>query len=107
MSWVGAISVLYDHVITNHLENFNKEAIRKNWKLIKTRDDLALIRESDFLDAVAAISILGKNVKEHLKNTNLNLRNSCGHPSSLKLGKHIVEAHIEFLLLNVFEKFSV
>lgn len=106
MSWVGAVSVLYDYVIANALADFNKEATRRGWKVIKVRDDFTLIKESDFLDVLAGISVLGKNVKEHLKNTNLNLRNSCGHPSSLKLGKHVVEAHIEFLILNVFEKFQ-
>jgi hypothetical protein len=106
-SWIGAISVLYDYVIANKLAEFNAEAKRRDtrWKLAVTRDDLALMKESDFLDILAAISVLGKNVKEHLKNTCLNLRNSCGHPSSFKLGKHTVEAHLETLILNVYSKF--
>lgn len=107
MSWIGAVSVLYDHVIANKLVEFNGEASRrdKRWKAAVTKDDLALMKESDFLDILVAVSVLGKNVKEHLKNNCLNLRNSCGHPSSLKLGKHTVEAHIEALMLNVYEKF--
>jgi hypothetical protein len=106
-SWVGAVSVLYDHIIANHLTDFNNEALRRDpkWKAASTRDDLAKMKESDFLDILTALSILGKNVKEHLKNTCLNLRNSCGHPSSLKVGKHNVEAHIEFLIQNVFAAF--
>ena len=106
-SWIGAVSVLYDHIIANHLTDFNSEALRRDpkWKTASTRDDLARMKESDFLDILAALSILGKNVKEHLKNTCLNLRNSCGHPSSLKVGKHNVEAHIEFLIQNVFAIF--
>lgn len=106
-SWIGAVSVLYDHIIANRLTDFNNEAIKRDpkWKPASTRDDLAKMKESDFLDILAALSILGKNVKEHLKNTCLNLRNSCGHPSSLKIGKHNVEAHIEFLIQNVFAVF--
>jgi hypothetical protein len=107
MSWVGAISVLYDHVIAHRLADFNTEAKRRfaKWKPAVTRDDLALMQESDFLDILAHLSILGKNVKEDLKNNCLNLRNSCGHPNSYKVGKHKVEAHIETLILNVYEKF--
>lgn len=107
MSWVGAISVLYDFVITNRLADFNTEAKRRkpDWKIAVSKDDLALMKESDFLDILANLSILGKNTKEHLKNNCLNLRNSCGHPSSLKLGDHMIEAHIEFLMMNVYEKF--
>lgn len=107
MSWIGAVSVLYDYVLANKLAEFNSEARRRDikWKNAITKDDLALLRESEFLDILVAISVLGKNVKEHLKNNCLNLRNACGHPSSLKLGKHTVESHIETLLLNVYEKF--
>ena len=105
--WIGAVSVLYDYVFTNKLDEFNSAATRRDakWKPATTRDDLALMKESDFLDILAAISALGKNVKEHLKNTCLNLRNSCGHPSSLRIGPENVKAHIEFLILNVYSKF--
>jgi hypothetical protein len=105
-SWVGAISILYDYVVTNKLTEFNAEAKRRDakWKNAVTRDDLALMKESDFLDILASLSILGKNVKEHLK-TNLNDRNSCGHPSSVVMGKHNVESHIEFLINNVYKKY--
>lgn len=106
-SWIGAISVLYNYVIANRLADFNEEARSRfpNWKDASNCDDLARMKESDFLDILAALSILGKNVKEYLKSTCLNLRNSCSHPSSLKVGKLNVEAHIEFLVQNVFAVF--
>jgi hypothetical protein len=107
MSWVGAMSILYDYILAQKLSDFNAEAKRRkpDWKLAVTKDDLALMRESEFLDVLSSLSVIGKNTKEHLKNNCLNLRNSCGHPSSLKLGKHTVEAHLEFLILNVYEKY--
>ena len=107
LSWVGAISILYDYVITNRLTDFNREAQKRDakWKNAITSNDLARMKESDFLDILAYLSILSKNVKEHLKNACLNLRNSCGHPSSLKVGKHNVEAYIEFLIQNVYSVF--
>ena len=107
LTWVGAVSVLYDHVLTKHLAVFNAEATRRNtkWKVAKTKDDLALMGEYDFLQVLAAISVIGKSVKEELEGC-LKLRNGCGHPNSLKVGDTRVAAHIETLMQNVFEPFS-
>jgi hypothetical protein len=107
MSWIGAISILYDYVVRNKLNEFNIEATKRNpkWKSAQTKDDLALMKESDFLDVLAALSIIGKNVKEQLKNNCLGLRNSCGHPNSFKVGRSMAESHLEILLLNVYDVF--
>lgn len=106
MSWVGAISILYDYVITYRLADFNARAkeLKRDWKTAVTKDDLTKMREEEFLDILGYLSIVGPNVKEELKNR-LRLRNSCGHPNSYKVGKHQVEAHIEFLILNIYERF--
>lgn len=106
MSWVGAVSVLYSHVHTSHLTTFNTEASRvdSKWKTAKSKDDLAIMKENDFLDRLAAISIIGKNVKEELQKC-LKLRNGCGHPNSMKIGPNMVAHHLEVLLLNVFKVF--
>jgi len=106
MSWLAAVDVLRNHVHANHLAAFNAEAKRvdSKWKDAKTTDDMGRMKESDFLDRLAAISMLGKDVKEQLKGC-LKLRNSCGHPNSLKIGSNAVAHHIEILLLNVFRKY--
>jgi hypothetical protein len=108
MSWLAAMHVLKLEVLNNHLATFNAEAHRrisnnpkKTWKTAKTADDLGLMNEAEFLDCLAAISMLGKNVKGALV-TCLNTRNSCGHPNTFKLGPNVVAHHIEVLLLNVF-----
>lgn len=110
LSWVGAMSLLQDQVMINHLSNFNVEAQRRDakWKIAKTKDDLSRMKESDFLDIIGSppISLVGKTVKEELKNNCLELRNGCGHPNSLRIGEHRVAAHLEVLILNVFAKFS-
>lgn len=105
-SWVGAVSILHDFVIKNHLSDFNKEAVRRDskWKLAKTSDDLSKMKEHDFLDILEFLSVIGKNVKQELQNC-LQLRNACGHPNSLKIGLRRVSAHMEILILNVFSKF--
>lgn len=108
LSWIGAVSVLYEHMVNNHLAAFNAESMRRDsrWKDAKTRDDLAKMKESDFLDVLESISVLGKSVKQELKKC-LELRNGCGHPNSLQIGESIVAAHIEVLILNIFSRFKV
>lgn len=106
LSWVGAVSVLYNHVLTNHKQTFNTMATNKNpkWKHANTIDDLARMKESDFLDVCESSSIIGKSVKQELQ-TALTLRNGCGHPNTLKLGENRVSAHIESLILNIYSQF--
>ncbi|MBW7996824.1 MAG: hypothetical protein FVQ81_09720 [Candidatus Glassbacteria bacterium] len=107
MSWLSAVDVLHNHVQGKHLKAFNAEAKRVDakWKDAKTTDDLGKMGEADFLDRIAALSIIGKNVKEELK-TCLKRRNGCGHPNSLKIGANTSAHHLEILLLNVFKVFQ-
>ncbi|MEM5492778.1 hypothetical protein [Hoeflea sp. AS16] len=107
MSWLGAMDVLHKHVHTHYLAAFNAEAKRVNgkWKTAITPDDLGRMGEAEFLDRLAAISVIGKNAKEELQKA-LGLRNGCGHPNTLKVGANKSAAHIETLLQNVFEKFQ-
>jgi hypothetical protein len=106
LSWVGAVSVLYDHVIATKLNDFNLEARRRDvkWRNAKKKDDLARMKEYDLLQVLNAISVIGKNVKEELEGC-LKFRNGCGHPNSLQIGEARVSAHIETLVLNVFSAF--
>ena len=107
MSWIGAVAVLYNHICADHLEAFNREANRVDfrWKKAKTTDDLSRMGEADFLNRIAAISIIGKDVKRELTSC-LGRRNGCSHPNSLEISTNTVASHIEVLLLNVFKKFQ-
>lgn len=107
MSWLGAMSVLHHHVHAKHLNDFNTEAGRvdSRWRAAVTTDDLGRMNEDKFLDTVERLSIIGKNVKDTLKEC-LRRRNGCGHPNSLKVGPNQSAAQIEALLQNVFEPFS-
>jgi hypothetical protein len=106
LSWVGAVSVLYQNVASHHLAAFNAEALARDakWKQAKSTDDLARMKEHDFLNVLESLSVIGKNVKTELQQC-LSLRNACGHPNSLRVGRSRAASHIEVLLLNVFEKF--
>lgn len=109
LSWAGAVSVLYGHICKHELVAFNAEAVRRDnkWKAAKNADDIGRMREFDFLQILDALSIIGKNVKQQLEHS-LKLRNGCAHPNSLQIAEHVVSAHIELLILNVFAnpKFS-
>lgn len=106
LSWVGALGVLYEHVVTSHLAGFNTEAARRDakWRPAKTVDDLARMKEFEFLQVLESISVVGKSVKTELEAC-LKLRNGCGHPNSLRVAESRVAAHVETLTLNVFAKF--
>ena len=108
LSWVGSVAILYNEVIKKHLSDFNKEAVKRNpkWRSAKTVDDLAKLKEYDFLQIINGISLIGKNTKLELEQC-LKLRNSCGHPNSFRLGEHRVASHIEVLILNVYQKFTL
>jgi len=107
MSWLAAVDVLYAFVLKHHLKAFNNAAAKVNnkWKPAVTADDLTLMKERDFLDRLAGISMIGKNVKAALVEC-LDRRNGCGHPNSLKIGPQAVGHHIETLILNVFQPFA-
>jgi hypothetical protein len=107
MSWLAAVHVLRTVVHSKHLVAFNAEAskIDQKWKQAKTTDDIGRMQETDFLDRIAGISVIGKNVKEELQKC-LKLRNGCGHPNTLKISTNTVASHIEILILNVFTPFA-
>lgn len=107
LSWVGAVSILYEEVLANHLTAFNSECSKRNpkWKAAKSIDGLSSMKEYDFLQVVQAISMIGKNTKHELELC-LKLRNSCGHPNSFRLGENRVASHIEVLVLNVYQQFN-
>lgn len=108
LSWAGAISILYDEVISRHLQEFNMELKRRfpKHKMVKTSDDLALLKEFEFLQIISHLSLIDKNTKQELEQC-LQLRNSCAHPNSLLIGEAKVASHLEILILNVYQKFLV
>lgn len=107
-SWAGAVSILQHYVLANKVHEFNAEGLRRDpkFKAIKTIDDFGKIKEYDFLNLLENIHVLGKNTKQLLQSTYLVNRNTCGHPNSTQIGENVVTAHIEFLMQNVYSKFT-
>ncbi len=78
LSWVGAISVLYNQVIHHRLADFNAEGRKRDpkWRDAKAVDGFSRMKEHDFLDIIEALGIIGKNVKQELQNNCLHLPHS-------------------------------
>lgn len=106
ISWVGAVAILHDVVHARHLAQFNAEMKRvdNKWKDVVTTDDFGRLREFRFLDCIERLSVVGKDVRDQLREC-LRRRNSCGHPNSLRISANAAAAHLEILILNVFNRF--
>lgn len=108
LSWVGAVKLLHDEAVAKHLAAVNAAALKRkpnDWKNAKNADGLGRLTESEFLQVAHDVGMIDKNVKQKLEEC-LKLRNSCGHPTTLKLGPNMVAAHLESLALNVYAVFS-
>ena len=103
MSWVGAVSLLQHHIVEHHLDEFNEIAIQKNtnWRLAKTANDVGRMRESDFLNRLTELSVIGRDVKNELMQC-LKRRNSCGHPNDFVVGRRTTAHYLEVLMNNIF-----
>jgi hypothetical protein len=108
LAWCGAIALLQLHVISDHLAEFNTEALRRDarWRAAHAAEDLGRLREVEFLQILETVNVITKSVRTELE-SGLKLRNSCGHPTELQVSEARTAAHLESLLLNVFSRFSL
>ena len=108
MSWMSALQILQQYVIDHYADAFNDEASSssKHWKRIKKLDDFSdVITESKFLTIITDIGMIDSGHTDELRDC-LKLRNRCCHPNPAKIGINKSEAHIESLILHVFEEFN-
>jgi hypothetical protein len=106
LTWVGAAYLLYQHVLANQLAEFNQEAKRRfpKWKDATGVDDLATLKEAEFLNILEHIGILTKAQQKELQNC-LDRRNTAGHPNSASFEEVTVGAHIHELISKVYSKY--
>ena len=108
MAWVGAVQVLRQEVIDNHLDKYNEEGKRvygKKWNIVEELDDFSEITESIFLDILKGIKMIPDSHKNVLKEC-LRTRNRCCHPNEAKIGPYASGKHIEMLYDHVFNVFN-
>jgi hypothetical protein len=93
-------------VASNRLAEFNSDA--KSNGLIKRdargNSGFSRVKEADFLDTAERIGVLSNAVKKELK-VCLDRRNNCGHPNDYIVTETAVAAHIESLVVHVFERY--
>lgn len=107
LAWVGAVHVLQEHIVSNHLAAFNAAGIArhpKDFKILKNSGDFGRMKEGDLLQLCEDASIFGKAEKQEL-GERLGLRNRCGHPNSIVFAEHAAAAHVETLISTVYEKY--
>ncbi|CCJ07967.1 hypothetical protein [Methylocystis sp. SC2] len=106
LSWVGAVYLLYNYVLSHKLKEFNAE-VRRRWQKhsdAKGIDDLASLKEGDFLSVLEHIKVITNAQSKELTGC-LNRRNTAGHPNSHSFEEVTVGSHIQTLISVVYSKF--
>ncbi|MCY3626722.1 MAG: hypothetical protein OXG88_03670 [Gammaproteobacteria bacterium] len=109
MAWILTLNQLFDYIIRHKLQDFNtslKQARGVKLKVVKQRDDFSDLKESQFIQICRAAKIISNDVYKILVAC-LNERNTCAHPSDIKISKTKVIAHVEDLVTNVVCKYEV
>jgi len=106
LTWLVVLDILYDEVLANHLVVFNAEVAKQNKKfVVKKKADFEDIKESIFIEALRAASIISKEQKKVL-DEKLTIRNSAAHPNKTSFMEAKVASFIEELLIDVVDMFN-
>ena len=73
---------------------------------VTQRDDFTDMKESKFIEICRAAKVISHDVRKIL-DTSLGVRNSCAHPSGIKVTDTKVVAFVEDLVENVVLKYEV
>lgn len=108
LSWSGAVAVMHDYIFAKSLMQFNQEARRQGMikRDIEHVSELQDVKDFFLLQVANSIGLLDKNQRVEL-DARRQFRNACGHPSALRIRERMVSAHLESLILNVFDRFYI
>lgn len=109
MAWILAMDHLFAHILKHKLVEFNQAlAADKGVKLntITQRDDFTEMKEIKFIEICRAAKIISNDIRKIL-DISLGVRNSCAHPSGIKITNTKVIAFVEDLIENVVLKYEV
>jgi len=109
MCWILTLDHLYEYVFTKHLSAFNIELGKNTDKRVKVsvvtnRDDFGDIPENKFIEFCRAANIISNDVRKIL-DTKLGIRNSCAHPSGIKIVQVKASEFLQDLATNVVLKY--
>ena len=107
MTWIVTVDHLYEFVLRHKSAEFNSELAKKFPKLdpITTKDDFLELQEKDFI-VLCRSAFLTNDVRKIL-DEKLGIRNTAGHPSTVKVHRSKSVNFIEDLVENVILKFPL
>jgi hypothetical protein len=106
MTWTVALDHLFAYVLRKKLAEFNSALSRRAGSRItrvKSRDDFSELKEKDFIEICRSAGIITKDIRKIL-DEKLGIRNTCGHPSTVKVHPRKAANFIEDLVENVVLK---
>ena len=111
MGWSLAVDHLYAFILANRLSRFNSQLARvKDRRLkglsINDRDDFTEIPESRFIELCRSAGVISADVRKILDDK-LGIRNSCAHPSGIKISQFKATEFLNDLIQNVVIKYEV
>lgn len=109
MGWILAMDHLFAYILKHKLTEFNASLAKDRGvklNVVRQRDDFSDMKESKFLEICRAANIISNDVRKILS-ANLDVRNSCAHPSGIKVTDTRVLAFVEDLVENVVLKYEV
>ena len=110
MTWIATIDHLQEYVLKHKAAEFNAALSKRPDKLstltVNSRDDLADIKESVFIEVCRSAKIVTNDVRKIL-DEKLGTRNSCAHPASIQISDSKVVSLIEDLVDNVIAKYEL
>ena len=107
MSWILTMDHLFEYILQHKLREFNASLAKDRGAkrvTVKQRDDFSNLKESKIIEICRAANIVSKDVRNIL-DTCLSVRNSCAHPSVIKVPETKVLAVVEDLVENIVLKY--
>ncbi len=90
MVWIVTVDHLQKHIFANHLAAFNTALLKspdKKVKKVVNYDDFSDLNESKIIQLSRSAGIISNDVRKIL-DEKLGTRNSCAHPSGIKISGH-------------------
>ncbi|TWI93336.1 hypothetical protein JM93_00892 [Roseibium hamelinense] len=111
MAWILAVNHLFDFILKHKLAEFNTALAKNTDKRVKVsaitqRDDFSDIPEGKFIEFCRGGKIISNDVRKIL-DQKLDTRNSCAHPSGVKVNRTKVIDFVEDLVENVVLKYKI
>lgn len=109
LTWILAMDHLFAYIVEYKLNEFNAALSKdKGVKItsVSKRDDFTEIKEAKFIELCRAAGIISNDVRKIL-DQKLGTRNSCAHPSGVRVNISKVIDFIEDIVDNIILKFPV